>query len=199
MRAPGPLPKLIGSALSGYLLGSVSSADLVSRRRSTDLRTVGDRNPGYWNARATFGAWAALPVLAGDVAKGMAGAAIGRLVAASGEWWLPVVGGCAAMVGHAWPLFAKFRGGRSVATFVGAATVVSPLTAALALGVGAATAIGTNSLARAVQAGFVAFPVAQLAVDGTRRTAATGALMSFIGLRFATAGRTSGRASAPGG
>jgi acyl phosphate:glycerol-3-phosphate acyltransferase len=192
------LAQAIGPAISGYLLGSVSSADLVSNRRSIDLRTVGDRNPGYWNARAAFGNLAALPVLVGDIAKGAAGAGIGRLFAGAGQWWPPAVGGGAAMVGHSWPLFARFRGGRGVATFVGAAAVVSPVTAALALGVGAVAWAGTNSFARAVQAGFVAYPIAQIAVDGPRRTAATGVLMSFIGWRFATAGRTSDRASAPG-
>ena len=135
-------------------------------------------------------------MLVGDVAKGAAGAAIGRLVAQPGEWWLPVVGGGAAMVGHAWPLFAGFRGGRSVATFGGAAAVISPVTAAMSIAGGAVAGRVTGSPARGIQAGFVAYPLVQLAVDGTRRTAATGALMSFIGLRFWMASRDrSARAS----
>ena len=91
------------------------------------------------------------------------------------------------MVGHAWPAFARFRGGRAVATFGGVAAVCSPRSAALALGAGGATFGASRSGARAVQAGFLAFPVAQLVVDGPRRTAATGALMTFVGLRFAMA------------
>ena len=135
-------------------------------------------------------------MLVGDVAKGAAGAAIGRLVAQRGEWWLPVVGGGAAMVGHAWPLFAGFRGGRSVATFGGAAAVISPVTAAMSIAGGAVAGRVTGSPARGIQVGFVAYPLVQLAVDGTRRTAATGALMSFIGMRFWMASRDrSARAS----
>ena len=174
--------RLAVPAVAGYLLGSVPTADLVSR--DVDLRAVGDRNPGWWNARETLGPRAARPVLAGDIAKGAAGAAIGRLLARPGEWWMPVVGGAAAMVGHAWPLFAGFRGGRSVATFGGAAAVISPVTAAAAISAGTVVGRVTGSAARGIQAGFVAYPVVQLAVDGPRRTAATGALMSFIGLRF---------------
>jgi glycerol-3-phosphate acyltransferase PlsY len=173
------------SAVAGYLLGSVPVADLASG--GVDLRAVGDRNPGWWNAREALGPKAAWPVLAGDIAKGAAGAAIGRLVARPGEWWMPHVGGGAAMVGHAWPLFARFRGGRSVATFGGAAGVISPLTAAASIATGAVAGRLTRSAACGIQAGFVAYPVVQLAVDGARRTAATGPLMSFIGLRFAMA------------
>ena len=91
-----------------------------ARRRRSQPRLVE-------RARRRSGGERRCPVLVGDVAKGAAGAAIGRLVAQPGEWWLPVVGGGAAMVGHAWPLFAGFRGGRSVATFGGAAAVISPV------------------------------------------------------------------------
>ena len=55
----------------GYLLGSIPIANLVAARRSAiDLRNVGDRNPGFWNARETMGRRAAVPVFVGDVAKG---------------------------------------------------------------------------------------------------------------------------------
>ncbi len=172
-------------AAAGYLLGSVSPADIVAKRRSVDLRAVGDRNPGYWNARQTMGARTALPVLAADIGKGVAAAAIGRLLARPGRRWPAVVGGGAAMVGHCWPLFARFRGGRGVATFIGAAAVISPATAAAAIAAGATT----GSLVRGVRVAFVAYPFVQLVVDGPRRTAATGALMTLIGLRFATAPR----------
>lgn len=183
----------------GYLLGSIPTADLVARRRNLELRSVGDGNPGWWNARQALGRRAARPVLIGDIAKGLAAAAAGRLVARRDEWWPPVVGGGAAMIGHAWPLFAHFRGGRAVATFGGAAAVISPWSAAIAVGSGAVGSAVRHSMAKGVRAGFIAYPVAQLVVDGPRRTAATGALMTFIGLRFATARRTGGRATVAGG
>ncbi len=62
---------LLVTAVVGYLLGSIPVADLMTHRRSAvDLRDVGDHNPGYWNAKATLGRRAALPIFVGDVAKG---------------------------------------------------------------------------------------------------------------------------------
>ncbi len=172
-------------AIIGYLLGSIPTADLVSG--SVDLRDVGDGNPGYWNARQALGSRTALPVLVGDVGKGLAATAVGRALARPGQRWPAFVGAGAAMAGHAWPLFAGFRGGRAVATFIGAAAVLSPASTALAVLTGGATFAARRSLAPAVRAGFVTYPLAQLAFDGPRRSAATGLLMSFIGLRFAMA------------
>jgi glycerol-3-phosphate acyltransferase PlsY len=175
--------------VTGYLFGSIPTAVIVGRRRRVDLRAVGDRNPGWWNARAELGRRAALPVLVIDVAKGAAGAAVGRVVARRGEWWPGYAGGAAAMVGHAWPLFAGFRGGRSVATLGGAAAVLSPVSAVIAAAGGALAGAVAGSAAVGIRTGFAAYPVAQLAVDGARRTAATGGLMSFVGLRFWQASR----------
>lgn len=185
------------SAAAGYLLGSIPTADLVSRRRAVDLRRVGDGNPGYWNARASLGRRAAMPVLVGDIAKGAAAAAIGRLATPAGDWRPPVVATGAAMAGHAWPAFAGFHGGRAVATFIGGALVLSPRSATAATVAGGIVAAATRSFPRGVHAGFVAYPLAQLLVDGPVRAAATGALMTFIGLRFLTA-RTPGPASGGG-
>ena len=93
------------TSLVGYLIGSIPVAGLVARRRGVaDLREVGDRNPGYWNAREMLGRRAALPIFAGDVAKGVAatafGAAVGAALASPGVWGLAYVGAGAAMVGH---------------------------------------------------------------------------------------------------
>ncbi len=176
-------------AVAGYVLGSVPTADLVARRRHVALRAIGDRNPGWWNTKLELGTRAAAPVLVVDVAKGAAAAAIGRAVAAPHEWWPGYVGGLAAMIGHAWPVTARFRGGRSVATFGGAAGVLSPVTAVAAIAAGVVAGRPDSSLARGIQIGFASFPVVQIVVDGPRRTAATGGLMTLIGLRFWLAAR----------
>ena len=174
----------------GYLVGSVPVANVVAARRARlDLRDVGDRNPGYWNARETLGRRAAVPVFIGDVAKGAVGAGIGAMLAEPGVWGVAYVGAGAAMVGHAFPVFARFRGGRSVLTFVGGACVFAPLTALIAISILLVVFALTRSFGRAAQVGLVVFPVVQLVVEGPFRTAATGVLMSFIGLRFALAWR----------
>jgi glycerol-3-phosphate acyltransferase PlsY len=176
--------RILVPAVAGYLLGSIPTAVIVGRRRHVDLRRVGDRNPGWWNAKEELGGRAALPVLVVDIAKGAAAAGIGRAVARPGSWWPGYVGAAAAMVGHAWPLFARFRGGRSVATLGGAAGVLAPVPTAMAVGAGVLAGRMRRSPALGIQVGYAAFPVAQLVVEGARRTAATGGLMSIVGLRF---------------
>ena len=172
----------------GYVVGSVPVAAIVARRHGVDdLGRVGDRNPGFWNAREQIGWVAALPVFVGDIAKGAVSAAVGGLIAADGHWWMPYVGGAAAMVGHAWPLFARFAGGRSVLTFVGAAMVVAPLPAVVSWSVLAVVWVVTGAFDRAARVAVFSFPICQLVLDGATRTAATGALMTLVGLRFAQA------------
>jgi len=183
------------TAVVGYVVGSIPIANLVARRSaSVDLREVGDRNPGYWNAMTTLGRRAALPVFVGDALKGLVAAFVGLGMDAGFDldvWGLAYVGTGAAMLGHAFPLFADFRGGRSILTFAGGAAVYAtlPFTAAVAA-LFAAFAV-SRSFAIGVRVGFVAFPIVQLLVEGPYRTAATGVLMSFIGVRFAMAARSS--------
>lgn len=175
---------------TGYLLGSVPVAVLVGRHHGVDPRTVGDANPGYWNLRSVVGPRRAAPVFAGDVAKGAAAGVVGVLVAPAGAWGVGYAAVGAAMVGHAWPVFAGFRGGRSILTWAGGACVLAPLPGAVAVGAFAAVA-AAGSFTWGARLGVFAFPVVQLVAEGPHRTAATGALMSIIGLRFALAGRSS--------
>ena len=178
----------------GYLLGSIPVATLVARRRGVpDLRTVGDRNPGYWNAKETLGRSAALPVFLLDAAKGALAAGIGVAAAADGQWWMTYVGAAAAMVGHAWPVFAEFRGGRSVLAFAGAMCVAAPLPAMAAIGLVLVVLAATRSFAFGARAGIFGLPVIQIVIEGRYRTAATGALMCLFGLRFVMAWRAAAR------
>jgi len=176
------------AALIGYLVGSVPIANLVARRRAAiDLRTVGDRNPGFWNARETLGVRAALPVFVGDVAKGVVAAMIGVALANDGVWGVGYVATGAAMIGHAFPVFARFRGGRSILTFVGGILVIAPIATVISIGVLIAVFVVSRSFALAARIGMAVLPFVQIVVDGPYRTAATGVLMTFIGLRFAQA------------
>jgi glycerol-3-phosphate acyltransferase PlsY len=172
----------------GYLIGSIPIANLVAARRAhVDLREVGDGNPGFWNARETLGRTAAIPVFVGDSAKGVAAALVGTALADPGVWGLAYVGCGAAMVGHAFPVFARFRGGRSILAFAGGAAVYATVPFLITIGLLLVTFVISRSFAIAARVGFVAFPIVQLVVEGPYRTAATGVLMSFIGVRFATA------------
>ena len=176
------------SVVVGYLLGCIPVANLVARRRgSLDLREVGDRNPGFWNARETLGRMAAVPVFVGDVVKGLVAAGVGALLADDGVWGMAYVAGGAAMVGHAFPLFSRFIGGRSILTFVGTVLVAATVPTLLSVGLLLVVFVATRSFAWAARVGMVALPFVQIVIEGPFRTAATGALMTFIGLRFAMA------------
>jgi glycerol-3-phosphate acyltransferase PlsY len=173
----------------GYLLGSIPVARLITGR---DLRIEGDRNPGYWNARSAVGERRAALVLLGDAAKGATAAGLGLLLAGgwqSDQWWLGYIGAGAAMIGHAWPLFDGFRGGRSVGSFVGAVIMLAPIVALAVLMTMGVLWLLTRSFTTAARISIFMFPVAQLILEGPYRTAATGCLMCIIGLRFVMAWR----------
>jgi acyl phosphate:glycerol-3-phosphate acyltransferase len=202
--------RLMIAIVAGYLIGSIPVAGLLARRHGVELRVVGDRNPGYWNAKETLGRRAALPVFVGDLLKGVASGVVGVALVPGWTWaldglrvwdrtgtsWTTAYAAIgAAMVGHAWPLFARFKGGRSILTFVGGMVVVTPV--AVAIGVAAIVAetvrpkplamIPKLSFAWAARIGIFTLPVLQLLVHPASRVAATGLCMSIIGLRFALA------------
>ena len=172
----------------GYLIGSIPIANLIAARRAeVDLRDIGDGNPGFWNARETLGRKAAIPVFVGDSLKGLAAALVGAALADPGVWGLAYVGCGAAMIGHSFPVFARFRGGRSILAFAGGAAVFTTIPFLLAIALLLVTFAIRRSFAVSSRVAFVALPIVQIIVEGPYRTAATGVLMTFIGLRFTMA------------
>jgi glycerol-3-phosphate acyltransferase PlsY len=118
------LSRVMSAAAIGYLLGTFPTADLIAKRHgSVDLRASGTGNPGTANAMQVLGTRAGAQVLAGDVAKGAAACAVGALVAG------PVgahVAGTSSVVGHCYPVWNGFRGGKGVATSVGQCLATFP-------------------------------------------------------------------------
>jgi glycerol-3-phosphate acyltransferase PlsY len=178
------------AAMMGYLLGSVPFALLVARRHGVDLHRTGDGNPGAWNALEQLGARRAWPAFAGDAAKGLVAGLVGLAI---GGWWVAWTGVAAAMVGHALPVFARFRGGKSVMCFVGGAFALSPL-AALACLAACVAVTAVRGFAWGARVGVFAFPLAQLVTDPVAHVAGTGGLMCLIGVLF-TLRRSPGPAS----
>ena len=104
------------AALGGYLLGSVSFAILVSRlMRLPDPRSFGSRNPGATNVLRTGSKAAAVLTLAGDTLKGFVAVVLALVYLPDAA---PYVG-FAAFLGHLYPVFHRFRGGKGVATAAG--------------------------------------------------------------------------------
>ncbi|QXJ26553.1 glycerol-3-phosphate acyltransferase [Actinomadura graeca] len=186
------VPVLV-AVIGGYLLGSVPVAVLVGRAHGFDPRDVGDRNPGFWNVRERLGWKAAVPVFAGDMLKGTAAGLAG--LAAGGGDVLPVYAAvAAAMIGHAWPVFAGGRGGRSILTFAGGFAVICLPAFVLGVVLLVATSLLLRSFAWGTRVAVFSLPALQLAFAPAAYVAGTGALMCLIGLRFGQAALTGRRA-----
>ena len=118
--------------LLAYLLGSVSGSIVVGRFRHVDIRRSGSGNAGGTNAFRTQGFWFALGVVIIDVGKGALAAwlipslSLGFPADAAAAAYLPLVCGFAAVVGHCYPVWHGFRGGKGAATAVGALLVIQP-------------------------------------------------------------------------
>lgn len=170
----------------GYLIGSLPVADAVARRAGApNLRDVGDKNPGFWNSRSVLSRNQSLTIFVGDLLKGVISVVVAQEL--SNDWRVWFLGAAAAMIGHAWPMFARFQGGRSVLTWVGAAIVLSPLPAAFCVLMFVLFWAATRDFSHGVKIGVVLYPFAQWYADGVWFAAATGVLMSIIGVRFAMA------------
>src|SRR5262245_53379837 len=135
--------------LIAYLIGSIPFALLLARRSGTDLRLVGSGNLGAANVMRASGVRVGLAVAALDVAKGAASVWIAdRFSSGTG---LPALAGFAAVVGHIYPVWLKFRGGKGVATACGVFSMLTPAAVPVAL----AVFVGTIWITKYVSAGSV--------------------------------------------
>ncbi|MNJ40767.1 glycerol-3-phosphate 1-O-acyltransferase PlsY [Paenibacillus bouchesdurhonensis] len=107
------------AVIFSYLLGSVSfSVVLAKSLKGIDIRQHGSGNAGATNTLRVLGKGPAIMVLALDVLKGIAAVWIGRWL--GGDYvWVPLLCGLAAIVGHNWPIYFRFRGGKGIATTIG--------------------------------------------------------------------------------
>jgi acyl phosphate:glycerol-3-phosphate acyltransferase len=118
--------------LVGFAIGSIPTGIIVARARGVDLRKVGSGNIGATNVGRALGKGWAIFVLVFDALKGYAPAALA-------EEWLPPMAvaavALAAVLGHMFSVFLKGRGGKGVATSLGAALALAPLAALVSAGV----------------------------------------------------------------
>ncbi len=111
---------------AAYLIGSIPFALLLARRwGGHDLHRIGSGNIGAANVLRASGIRAGVVVAILDIAKGAAGVAVGGRIA--GAEHAEALAGFAAVVGHIYPIWLKFRGGKGVATACGVFTVLAPL------------------------------------------------------------------------
>jgi glycerol-3-phosphate acyltransferase PlsY len=117
-------------ACLGYLIGSIPIGLLVGRwAKGVDIREFGSGKTGFTNSLRTLGPALSAVVLAGDFLKGAVPVLLVSVLfrgGGAGLASLEVIAATAAVLGHIWPIFAGFKGGRGVATSVGATTAMMP-------------------------------------------------------------------------
>jgi len=169
------IAKFVGVVILGYLLGSIPFGVLIGRRKTgVDVRQYGSGKIGATNVLRTAGRKAAAAVATLDVLKGMlavifAWLIIGRSYLVVGDFALgalmaEVMAASAAIAGHIWPVFLKFRGGRGVATFFGGLIALCPVAAIfggeiLIIGAGLTRFASVGSIAGVVGAYTILVPL----------------------------------------
>ena len=122
--------QFLGVIITGYLLGAIPFGVIIGKLvRGIDVREHGSGSMGMTNVMRTVGAKAGLIVLIADVLKGAGAVALAWLIFYSANHdmvhWGQMAGGAAAVIGHSWPIYIGFRGGRGISTAFGAIMVVS--------------------------------------------------------------------------
>ncbi|HYY14559.1 MAG TPA: glycerol-3-phosphate 1-O-acyltransferase PlsY [Chthoniobacterales bacterium] len=130
----------IVAAVIGYLIGSLPAGYIAGRLAGVDVRAHGSGNVGATNVVRVLGKRFGYPVLLIDVGKGLAAVVVARSVANTGtdkaatELAATVAGIC-AVLGHSFPAWLRFRGGKGVATSIGVVFGLMPIAAAIVCGV----------------------------------------------------------------
>jgi len=146
------------SVIIGYLLGSIPTAYIVSRmRKGVDIRNVGSRNMGGANVMREIGTHEGVFVGLIDIAKGAVAILVAQTLNISDLWVFGT--GFAALVGHNFPVFAGFRGGRGSATVIGIFLVLAPQSMLVTLVIIAIPFFTTRKFSAAILIGFALLPV----------------------------------------
>jgi len=142
----------------GYLLGSVPCAYIAARlAKGVDIRRVGGGNVGALNVMREVGTAAGLAVFLGDVAKGSLAVLVAQWLGLSPLWVFAA--GLAALVGHSWPVWLKFRGGQGLATAMGVLVVLAPIEFAVSFAIIAIVILVTSNARLGAAVGLVLLPV----------------------------------------
>lgn len=147
--------RMLVCAVAGYLLGNIQTGLIVGRVSSNiDLRNHGSGSSGATNALRVLGRQQALFTLLGDFLKGLAAAGAGYVIAG---WHGGMVGGLFGVVGHIWPAFFSFHGGKGVATSLGVLILLMPVHTLALFAVGVTIILLTKMVSLASVSAAVVF------------------------------------------
>jgi glycerol-3-phosphate acyltransferase PlsY len=171
---------LLQVAAVGYLVGSIPFSFLVARAFGVeDVRRVGSGNVGATNVLRNAGKAAGALALLLDIGKGAAATALaGRL--APGEAALPAVAAVAAVIGHMYPVWLRFEGGKGVATGLGALAPLVPKAALAALAAFAVVAAATRYVSLGSVGGALVLTTLVFAARGPDPVAVAAALVAAL-------------------
>jgi glycerol-3-phosphate acyltransferase PlsY len=120
--------EIIGILIASYLIGSITTGDVVARIKKINLRNHGSGNVGATNAFRTMGSVWGIIVLVGDTLKGVIAVVLGNLIGKITGIGidLNIFSGICAIVGHNWPVFSNFKGGKGIAVTLGVLIAMTP-------------------------------------------------------------------------
>lgn len=150
----------------GYLLGSIPTAYIVTRlRKGIDIRDIGSGNMGAANVMRQIGVGEGVFVGLLDMAKGAGAVLVAAALDVPQVW---VYGaGFASLVGHNFPVFARFRGGRGSATVIGIFLVLAPQALLVTLAIVAIPFFASRRFGGAVMIGFALLPISIWLLEGS--------------------------------
>lgn len=166
--------------LASYLVGSIPFSYLVTRTMTgKDIRQLGSKNVGATNVMRTTGRLPGLIALVLDVLKGTASVLTARYFFPLSPA-LPALAGFMAMVGHSFPLFLRFKGGKSVATGAGAFFALSPYGILSSIGVFAIMLFGFRFVSVASMIASATFPLFAWFYGSSKQVVILGALSAGL-------------------
>lgn len=148
----------VGLVVLAYFMGSIPFGYLIGKRRGVDMRKLGSGNIGATNVARNLGKRTGILVLILDVLKAAAPTLLARILVERNELAVEYLAAVAlaAIVGHCYPVWLKFRGGKGVATSLGVFLVIDPAMA----GIGIAIFVGLYAAFRMASVGSIAAAIA---------------------------------------
>ncbi|NTW06035.1 MAG: glycerol-3-phosphate 1-O-acyltransferase PlsY [Peptococcaceae bacterium] len=170
---------LILAIISSYLIGSIPFGFILGKLKGVDVRVQGSGNIGATNVWRTIGPQYGALVLVLDALKGVAGVYLGRSTGIEG---LELVTGISAILGHAFPIFLNFRGGKVIATGLGVITALSLKVSLVAVAVFSVVFLLFGYVSLGSIAAAAAVPLAMLFFNYDRQYFVFALILSFIAI-----------------
>ena len=186
---------VVSMLVIAYLWGSIPSAVWIGKKYyGVDIREHGSKNAGTTNMLRVLGRRAAIPVFVLDFFKGFAAVSLFSIMRydpdITSAWLinLKILGVFAAVLGHIFPIFANFKGGKGVATLVGAVTGIYPQIILLCFGVWALVFMISHYVSLASMSAGCCFPLFVIIYSSTEWSRYNDISFTFILFAFAVAG-----------